>query len=79
MNKNNYCDNNRQQIKNDCLLKLIDVYDDMTTKQKRYIELNDKEHTVAVECLVLTNAYYIRMKQMGMIDEIDNVIHKIHG
>lgn len=79
MNDNNYCDNNRQQIKNDCLLKLIDVYDDMTTKQKRYIELNAKEHTVAVECLVLTNAYYIRKNQMGMIDEIDNVIHKIHG
>ena len=78
MNENNYCDN-RQQIKNDCLLKLIDVYDDMTTKQKRYIELNDKEHTVAVECLVLANAYYIRKKQTGMIDEIDNVIHKIHG
>lgn len=43
MNGNNYCDNSRQQIKNDCLLKLIDVYDDMTTKQKEYIELNDKE------------------------------------
>ena len=47
--------------------------------RKKYIELNDKEHTLAVECLVLTNAYYIRKKQMGMSDEIDNVIHKIHG
>ena len=79
MNENNYCDNSRQQIKNDCLLKLIDVYDDMSTKQKKYIELNDKEHTLAVECLALTNVYCIRKKQIGMIDEIDNVIHKIHG
>ena len=79
INGNNYCDNSRQQIKNDCLLKLIDVYDDMTTKQKEYIELNDKEHTLAVECLALTNVYYIRKKQTSMSDEIDNVIHKIHG
>ena len=76
---NTYHDEERQRIKDDCLLRLIDIYDNMTTKQKKYIELNDKEHTLAVECLVLTNVYYIRKKQMGMSDEIDNVIHKIHG
>lgn len=79
MNENNYCDNNRQQIKNDCLLKLIDVYDDMTTKQKKAIDLTDKEHTLAIECLALTSSFCIKREEMKYVDEISNVIHKLNG
>ena len=38
----------------DSLLKVIDIYDNMTIKQKKMIDLTDREYTLAIECLALT-------------------------
>ena len=41
-------------IRKDSLLKVIDIYDNMTIKQKKMIDLTDREYTLAIECLALT-------------------------
>ena len=79
LNGTTFLEKERNQIRKDCLLKVIDIYDNMATKQKKVIDLSGREHTLAIECLALTNVYCIRKKQMGISDEIDNVIHKIYG
>ncbi len=76
---NQFVDENRMMVRNDCLLKAIDIYDNMTTKQKKTIDLTDKEHTLAIECLALTSSFCIRQKQLKYVDEISNVIHKLNG
>ncbi len=74
-----FIEEDRNQVRNDCLLKVIDIYDNMTTKQKKTIELTDREHTLAIECLALTSSFCIKRKDMKYVDEISNVIHKLNG
>ncbi len=74
-----FIEEDRNQVRKDCLLKAIDIYDNMTTKQKKTIELTDREHTLAIECLALTSSFCIKRKDMKYVDEISNVIHKLNG
>ena len=54
LNGTTFLKEERNQIRKDSLLKVIDIYDNMTIKQKKMIELTDREDTLAIECLALT-------------------------
>lgn len=54
LNGTTFLKEERNQIRKDSLLKVIDIYDNMTIKQKEMIELTDREYTLAIECLALT-------------------------
>ncbi len=43
------------------------------------IELIDREHALAIECLALTSSFCIKRKDMKYVDVISNVIHKLNG
>ena len=58
---------------------MIDIYDNMSIKQRKVIDLTDKEHTLAIECLALTSSFCIKRKEMKYVNEISNVIHKLNG
>lgn len=54
LNGTTFLKEERNQIRKDSLLKVIDIYDNMTIKQKKMIEWTDREYTLAIECLALT-------------------------
>lgn len=54
LNGTTFLKEERNQVRKDSLLKVIDIYDNMTIKQKKMIELTDREYTLAIECLALT-------------------------
>lgn len=54
LNGTTFLKEERNQIRKDSLLKVIDIYDNMTIKQKKMIELTDREYTLVIECLALT-------------------------
>lgn len=54
LNGTTFLKEERNQIRKDSLLKVIDIYDNMTIKQKKMIGLTDREYTLAIECLALT-------------------------
>lgn len=54
LNGTTFLKEERNQIRKDSLLKVIDIYDNLTIKQKKMIDLTDREYTLAIECLTLT-------------------------
>lgn len=48
LNGTTFLKEERNQIRKDSLLKVIDIYDNMTIKQKKMIELTDREYTLAM-------------------------------
>ncbi len=55
LNGTTFLKEERNQIRKDSLLKVIDIYDNMTIKQKKMmIDLTDREYILAIECLALT-------------------------
>lgn len=54
LNGTTFLKEERNQIRKDSLLKVIDIYDNMTIKQEKMIELTDREYILAIECLALT-------------------------
>lgn len=79
LNGTTFIEEERNQTKNNCLLRVIDIYDNMSTKQKEAIDLTDKERILAIECLALTSGFCIKRKEMKYVDEISNVIQKLNG
>lgn len=79
LNGSQFIEKDKIDVRGNCLVKVIDIYDSMTTKQKKVIDLTDKEYSLAIECLVLTRNQCIAHKQIKYVDEITNLIHKLNG
>lgn len=79
LNGSQFVEEGKTKIRNDCILKIVDIYDSMTTKQKKMVDLTDEEYSIAIECLVLTRNQCIVHKQIKYVDEISNLIHKLNG